>query len=329
MEPVRRWLGAGVALFVGAALLAPPVGAHAAATGARYAATDTISVIGADAACKNTKHTTSLNASGEGDGKPFPIDGVTREYHIDRTGTAGSSTTRTTAVMRGNVVTNAWGSMRAKVRATASASARPSGATVCGVSIAARAELIVDLVAPRRSWAVVRSTGRLSGASSSLGLESTDGRTRLVVNPGAKLTRLLPPGGYAVIGGVTASVSVPAHTTAARAEQGLVDATLAFYPIGTLRKLTGKARPFITAGNRDCSRKRVDLTLTKRAHKKARRITLTLNGKRVKVLTGKALRRDRVRVKRIPAKSAGVVRASVVLKSGAVRTMKTTSWPCS
>jgi hypothetical protein len=319
---VRRWLGAGAALVVGAALFAQPPVAEASAFAASITASDTVEATGADFACRN-----SVSMSGARPGTvSFPADGVTREYRLGRSGTAGSSDVRTAASVRGGVATNAWGTTRATVKAGASVSARPQGPTSCTVSAAATGILAVRVVAPRTSWLVVRSSAKLAGADPALGIESDNGAVRLQVAPGRALTRLVPASTYTLVGGLTASVQV--RTTAPQAEQGSLDASLALYPIGTLRKHTGTGKRFITAGNRDCARKRVDLALSARAHKKARRITLTLDGKRVKVLTGRSLQRAVVRVKRIPAKSGGVIGATVVLKSGAVRRMKASSWPC-
>ncbi len=53
-----------------------------------------------------------------------------------------------------------------------------------------------------------------------------------------------------------------------------------------------------------------------------------MNGEHRFTLSGRELRRSTAYLRAIPKKSAGSVRAAIVLKSGAKRSVSSTSWPC-
>ncbi|MBU2696871.1 hypothetical protein [Pimelobacter sp. 30-1] len=233
----------------------------------------------------------------------LPRDGRTHTARLQRTGRVSNSTVSATSVVTGDVSGDARGGVRMGLAISSQVSARPLGGTICALSYTLDSAVVAA---------------------------SADSGTEYVVPPGRSLTRLVPPGGYAVGTRVTAQVAVPATsgTPAPVAASASVSGTLELVPIGTLRRQSGAARAFLRAGHRDCAARRVTMTLSPRARTKARRITLAVAGRRAEVLTGKALRRGTVTRGRIPARSDGAIRATVVTRAGAVRRLSATSWPC-
>lgn len=326
MVAVRRWLGAGAVVVLGAGLGVQPTAAHASVTLSRLVATTSATGTG-DAACAPTGFT------GPAADLALPPDGRERLATADRTGHAGASDLRGIAVIRGRVSGDARGTTRVGLRATANGSATPTGASnVCTVTLRTTAMVDVDVTVARPSWLVVGSAGRSApradSARGGIELLRWDGTFDLFVPMGKSLTRLVAPGDYNLSGGLDTTLAVPTRTTGVLTVSGSIDGTADLFPIGTLRKHSGKARAYIRAGHRDCAGRQVTMTLTPKAAAKARRITLAVNGKRAKVLTGKALRRASVRLTKIPARSNGAISATVVTRSGAVRKMSATSWPC-
>lgn len=326
MVVVRRGVAAGAVVLLAGGLGLQPIPAQATVSISRLVATTTATGTG-DAACAPRAFT------GPSADLALPVDGRERVASADRSGHAGASDLRGIAVTRGRVSGNAWGSTQVGVRATANGSATPTGASnVCTVTLRTTAMIDVDVTVRQTSWFVAKSTGRPAGASGSarggFDLVRWDGTFDQFVPTGTSLTRLVSPGEYNISGGISTLLTVKPQTTQVLTVSGSFDGTAALFPIGTLRQQSGKARAYLTAGHRDCAGRRVTMTLTPKAATKARRITLSVNGKRARVLTGKALRRASVRLTKIPARSDGAISATVVTRSGAVRKMTARSWPC-
>ncbi|SFM52034.1 hypothetical protein SAMN05421671_2097 [Pimelobacter simplex] len=322
MVAVRRGVAAGaVVLLAGGLGLQPVPSAEAVVRAAELTAAEWVTV---PSGCADDMTGSEPNRV------DLPRDGRPHTVRLQRSGTVSNSAVSGTSVVTGTLTGDAWGSVRMGLAISSSVTARPRGGTICSLTYKLDSGVVADVTAPRPSWLVISAKGAVRSGGTAVVAASADSGAEHVVLPGRKLTRLVPAGGYAVGTRVTAQVAVPAtsSTPPAVASSASVSGSLGLFPIGTLRQQSGKARAYLTAGHRDCAGRRVTMTLTPKAATKARRITLSVNGKRARVLTGKALRRTTVRLTKIPARSDGAISATVVTRSGAVRKMTARSWPC-
>ncbi len=319
MQQVRRWsvLGAlGVLLAAGL----QPAPAQAAIDSAYLSAYDTLSI---PAGCANT-----MSGSEPGDVRIAP-DGRWRTITLRRSGRLSSSDITGGATVTGRVTTDARGTTRVGMKVSASASARPVASSVCSVdhySVSASSEAR-KAVSPTRAWLVIRSSGSVRGVTDAR--FGAKGPTRdYFIRLGQSLTRLVPAGTYTLGGGVAASVSVAARSTRAASSAANATANVAVIRIGTLRTFTGTGRSYVRTGHRDCALNRARIDLTAAARTSARRITFSVNGVPRVTMRSAGLQRSSFYLGRIPDASAGAIRADIVLKSGARRTMQATTWPC-
>ncbi|MFC5728217.1 hypothetical protein [Nocardioides vastitatis] len=123
-------------------------------------------------------------------------------------------------------------------------------------------------------------------------------------------------------------MTVPFGSRDDQLSRASADVAANIFPIGTLRSQRGRALRFLRAGHRNCTDHKVRVALSRSLPRRAKRVTLYVNGDRRTVLTGRELRRTAVVLRRIAPRSDGVVRAVVVRKSGAREAMRATSWPC-
>lgn len=319
MQHVRRWsvLGALGVLLAGGLQPAP---AHAAIDSAYLSSFDTLSI---PSGCANT-----LSGSEPGDVRIAP-DGRWRTITLRRSGRLSSSDIAGGATVTGRVTTDARGTTRVGMKVSASASARPVASSICSIdhyTVSATSDAR-KAVSPTRAWLVIRSTGSVRGTTEAM--FGAEGPTRdYFIRLGQSLTRLVPAGTYTLGGGVAASVSVAAHSTKAASSAANATANVALVRIGTLRTFAGTGRPYVRTGHRDCSLNRARIDLTAAARTQARRITFSVNGVRRVTMRSAGLQRSSFYLGRIPDASAGAIRADIVLKSGAKRTMQATTWPC-
>lgn len=315
----RRWAGVGSVLVLGIAvgLAAPP--ARAAVGSAVLGSWDYISV---PSGCAK-----DVTGAEPGD-VTVKADGVWRTVRMRRSGTLSSSAVSGATDVTGRIATDTRGSTKVGLKVSASASATPRTPSICAVdnygvdaTVSARQAL-----APTTSWLVVRSSGSTRG-SAETGFGSPD-VTGGFVPLGRSLTRLVPAGTYTLGGGVDAAVRVPAGSTTARSASASATATVALFPVGTLRARSGNGLGYVKAGHRDCSQHRAKAYVSEAARTRARSATFFVNGERRFTLSGRQLQRDAVFVSSIPRASAGAIRVDVVLRSGARRTSYATSWPC-
>lgn len=319
----RRWIGAGSAVVLGLGLGLQPTAAQASAGDASL-------VIG-----------TWVRANDIGCGEPawraaartknLPADGRTRAVRLSQSGKAAGSTVKAYRSSEGTYNASGWGTRKLKVSLSVRLSATANPSRICWVnSFVGKAEIYtVRMSAPKKSWMVVRSRGAKQGsAEANIGVQGPTTATSAWVAPGKPVTRLVPKGEYTLGSRVKPSMSVPARTTSTRTASASIVGTVALYPIGTLRARSGNGKSFVKPGHRDCSKNRVKVGLTAAARTKARKITFTVDGKKRFTLTGAKLKQTSVFVGRIPKKTAGTIKANIVLKSGAKKTTKSTSWPC-
>lgn len=266
--------------------------------------------------------------------KPAPLptkaDGVWRTITMSRSGSLATSALSGTAVGRARVVSDAHGVTRIDLRMSSTVSLKPSGPSPCVIGYRTRSgATALDVTVAKRSWLAVRSSVTARGAvEGSIGAGKMDESASYFVAPGKSLTRLVAPGSYGMGGEAGSGTSVPAGSTTATSASSSVSGLVAFFPVGTRRSLSGDGRAFATVGHRSCTYNRVRVTFTDRTRTSARQIALYVNGDRRYVLRGRSLQRSSILLTRIAASSDGVVKAVVTTKSGARRTMRSTSWPC-
>ncbi|WP_207010189.1 hypothetical protein [Nocardioides aromaticivorans] len=317
---IRRWAGAVTVLVLGVTTgLAAPPAAHAAVGSAVLGSWDYVSV---PSGCAN-----ALTGTEPGD-VTVKADGAWRTVRLRRSGTLSSSAVSGATTVTGRIATDSRGSTKVGIKVSASATAKPRSPSICAVdnyavdaTVSAR-----QAVTPARSWLVVRSSGSTRG-SSQTGFGSPD-VTGGFVALGRSLTKLVPAGTYTLGGGVDASVNVPANSTTARSAAASATATVALFPIGTLRARSGDGLGYVKAGHRDCTHNRVKAYFSDAARTSVRSATFSVDGQRRFTLTGSQLQRDAVFVSSVPRASSGAIRVDILLRSGARRTSYATSWPC-
>lgn len=319
---VRRWVGAGVALGVGLTLGLQPVQARAAIGSAALEIGAVAEVSPSD--CEQPDWSPAYKSLG------VPADGRTRELRLTQTGQGGLSKLSASRSVQGAYGANSWGTRRVTLRASAAVSAGPNASTRCAVTrLSTSAAFYTEsMTAPKRSWLVVRSSGsvRPSGTSAIVGL--TGDSFNAVVKPGGSITRLVPAGAYTIGARLEPRLSVPAGTTTTRSASASVSAKVSLFPIGTVRSHGGTGTRFVAFKHRSCTYDRVPVLLGRSTPTLVKSITFYVNGDRRFTLSGRELRRTAAYLRAIPKKSAGSVRAAIVLKSGAKRSVSSTSWPC-
>jgi hypothetical protein len=326
---MRRWGVACSALALSAGLALQPVSSSAQA-----GAVEIAKVIANDSGGMSwTTGATCTSSPGTG-AEPeldLPVNGGWRTVHMSRTGSRYATTQMAgTSDTSARVSSDARGATRLEVKATTTARATPSSASPdCTVRYSATGGAGIQVAVTRRSWIVVRSsvTSR-GGFGGELYVEATDSDFVVESVPGKGITRLVTPQTYQLIGALAAEVDVPAGSATARSSSASMVASLAVLPVGTRRTHTGNGRPFVTAGHRNCAQNRTLMTLTRAARTKARSITFFADGQRRVVLRGRALQRSSILLTRLAPRKFGLVRAEIVLRSGAKRVTQSTSWPC-
>lgn len=319
MQHIRRWsvLGALGVLLAGGLQPAP---AHAAVEAAYLRAWDAVSIPGE---CAN-----NLSGREPGDVR-VPPDGRWRTVTLRRSGRVSSSDVTGGATVTGRVSTDTRGTTRVGMKVSASASARPAWSSFCSIDryLVSASSDAVRAVTPTKAWLVIQSTGSVRGTTDAT--FGAEGPTRdYFIRLGQSLTRLVPAGTYTLGGGVAASVSVAARSTTAASSAANATANVAVIRIGTLRTFAGTGRAYVRTGHRDCALNRARIDLTAATRKYARRITFSVNGVRRVTMRSAGLQRSSFYLGRIPDATAGAIRADIVLKSGARRTMQATTWPC-
>lgn len=258
-----------------------------------------------------------------------PMDGKTHEVRLDRTGTALTTDLRATGLVRARVARNSWGVRKAEVSASLAVSATPRSPHVCSVMWNSLGGVAMNTRISKRSWLVVRSSRSATGYSEG-GVEiyGPSVSSSAIVPAGRSLDRLVPPGDYGTTSYVTSMVTLTPNTAATASARATFKAMVALLPVGTRRSLRGTARGLVTPGHRSCTDNRVRVAFSDAARNRTRQITFYVNGDRRVVLRGRALQRSSILLSRIAPRSDGVVKAVVIAKSGARRTMRSTSWPC-
>lgn len=318
MQQVRRWSVAGAVGVLLATGLAPAP-THAAVDSAHLRAWDTVSI---PAGCEDDL------AGPEPRDVDIAPDGRWRTIYLRRSGSVSESNVAGSATVSGRVTTDARGTTRVGMKVSAAATARPTVPSICSLEYGVTASSDAQrAVVPAKAWLVIRSTGSVRGTTDAT--FGAEGPTRdYFIRLGQSLTRLVPAGTYTLGGGVAASVSVAARSTTAASSAANATANVAVIRIGTLRTFAGTGRAYVRTGHRDCALNRARVDLTAATRKYARRITFSVNGVRRVTMRSAGLQRSSFYLGRIPDATAGAIRADIVLKSGARRTMQATTWPC-
>lgn len=323
---VRRWVSASAIVVLGAGLVLQPVPAGARVGSAQLTADDSISRLDRDE-CIDTVSTSGR----EPQTVRLRTDGVWQAIpRLTREGQISTSAVRAASDVSGRVATDSWGTTRVGMRIATTITARPSRpASYCEFSYSVDAFVeVFDVTVRGLSWLVVRSSGKSAGAVQDLlRAARSDDKVQLSVRPGGSITRLVPGGSYGLGGGSTSTVTVPRNTSDPRAASSSIAATISVYPIGTRRTHSG-ATGYARSGHRSCTEHKVRITLTDKARNRARRITFYVDGDRRRVLTGSAIQRPGLTLRSIRPASYGKVRVVVHTRSGARRTLRSTTWPC-
>lgn len=326
---MRRWCVAGSVLALSAGLALHPTSSSARAGGveiARLVLSD-----GGGMSYPTGQTCTSAPGTGTEPELDLPVNGGWRTVHMSRTGASfATSQVASSGDASARVVSDRRGTTRLDVKTAVRAKATPTSASpYCSVDYHAGGGAGIQVAVTRRSWAVLRSTASARGTlDGTIYLGTADYSWDVETTPGKGLTRLVRPRTYQLVAEISSEVRVPAGSTTARSSSASMTANLSIIPTGTRRTHTGSGLAYVTAGHRDCANSRVTMRFTNAARSKARKITFYVNGQRRIVLRGRQIQRSSLLLTRIAPSSAGIVRAEVVLRSGARRAMQSTSWPC-
>lgn len=327
---VRRWVGAGVALGVGLTLGLQPVQARAAIGSAALEIGAFVEV--SQSWCEKPDWREDTPTTSTNTATTAISAGQTRELEGNLSGQAGGSKLSASRFVRGSYSANSWGTRRVVLRGSVAVSAgpNPSPCTVKKFNATVRVYTL-GMSAPKRSWLVVRSSGARSGSGGVIvGMTGRvfGSQPPVLQQPDGAITRLVPAGEYEIGAELKPQVSVPAGSTTTRRASASVSAKVSLFPIGTVRSHGGTGTRFVAFKHRSCAYDRVPVQLGRSTPTLVKSITFYVNGDRRFTLSGRELRRTTAYLRAIPKKSAGSVRAAIVLKSGAKRSVSSTSWPC-
>lgn len=334
---VRRRVASGVVGVLALGLSPTPAQAATQATTLTHVlgAYQDLRFKGADPACADLAQAAYSARGGTEPGyRTLPADGVTREIRMASTRRTSTRFARANAVVQGRGSVDRRGAARLAVSIAASSSIQATnggGTFTCTARNASAPGGELDgVTATRRSWLVVRSAGAAAGESvGELGAYRADWSASWIVGTGRSLTKLMPTGHYNLAVGLRSITSMEGSATSGiRTASANLRARVELLPIGTRRRLSGKGVAFTRAGHRSCPHNTVRVKLTSKAHRRAKRISLYVNGKVRRVLTGRGLQLKAVSLRRIPRASNGSIRAVTVTRSGSQRVMRSTSWPC-
>lgn len=328
---LRGWVGAGVALGVGLTLGLQPVAAQANVGSASLEVGAFVEVNRAE--CEKPDWSASAPGSTTASTATFkalPADGRSRELRVTHQGQGALSSLSASRFTGGSYSANAWGTRRVLIRASAAVSAGPNPSTFCSVPRfnATAALYTQSMSAPKKSWLVVRSSGTRTSSSTVLVGLTGDTFNSVLQQPDGSISRLVPAGSYTIGARLESTISVPTSSTTTRRASASLSARVSLFPIGTVRSHGGTGTRFAAFGHRNCSYDRVPVRLGRSAPRYVQRITFFVDGDRRFTLSGRQLSSTTVKLRAIPKRSAGSVRAAIVLKSGAKRAVSSTSWPC-
>ncbi|MFD0804865.1 hypothetical protein ACFQ0K_02100 [Nocardioides caeni] len=259
-------------------------------------------------------------------------DGAWHTVARSEQGTYANTAFSRSTTTKARITRNSRGMARVDQAITATSRITPTtGHATCAFDNETPGSTSGDVTIPVRSWLVLRQrivsqrgTGQAFASASVSGSSGLVG----VVNAGEAESHLVAPGTYHFSMGGGARTHEPVRGTVARTKVGSTSGSVAFYPIGTLRSRAGNGLPYLAPGHRDCSQRRVKVAFSNAARTKVRSITFSVDGQRRYTLRGRQLNRSAVLLNDVRPRTTGVVRADIVLKTGARRTMTATSWPC-
>ncbi|MCR1783732.1 hypothetical protein KVF89_14425 [Nocardioides carbamazepini] len=202
--------------------------------------------------------------------------------------------------------------------ATASSSATSRlASTECDTSARAEPGASGTLVLTQPMWVTLTASGDGNG-NGGASIQAEDGGAFIAVGKrgSGSTTTLLPAGEVYFDLGSSASSSAYGTTEGARSYTGTYKIEL--QPVGTASPLAGKGQAYTVFGARDCATGNVSAVITKKAAKKAKQVTIMVNGKKVVNLKGKKLAKAKNKTIVLPAAPSGAaeVVAKVKLKNG-------------
>jgi len=202
----------------------------------------------------------------------------------------------------------------ATIKATfsATASANPRGAdSDCGASVSGSPGLGADFTLPQPMWATISGTGEGSGVAQAVVFVGNGSGGGLVLGPRGhgSSSILLPAGEVQVQIEARADVSAT-DTVLSRSYAGSV--TIDLQPLGTASAPTGNGKGLVLLGGRDCASGNVNVDLAKKARKKAKQITISVNGAQVAKLKGK--KKLKARTLAVPAARGADAEVAVRIK---------------
>ncbi|MDQ6525720.1 hypothetical protein RB608_19040 [Nocardioides sp. LHD-245] len=226
--------------------------------------------------------------------------------------------------------------IKASVAASASAQAElEDGACSADVNARPGAEAAFEL--PQPMWATISGSGDGTGAAQAMVGDMQDGVVALVVGPHSKgsVSALLPAGPVYVQIQAQAQadnddmVGARSYAGSFTIELTPVGATPApAGPGGAASPVSGKSKGVVALGARDCATGNVAVDLTKKAKKKAKQVTISVNGAKAAKLRGKKLKPRTIVLPAAKAAPAEVV-VRIKLKSGKKATVRRSYQACS
>jgi len=249
---------------------------------------------------------------------------------------AGDPTTMTERVaQKMTVQSKAQGSQPVSIRlhSTLSSTTTAASGNTCTSRAQLAAQVMLEFTATRPLWLTVDFSKRGKVLTAvQLMKDSNDGVVYQVdadKTSAGRTTILLPAGHY--VGALQIGYQ-GADTTSSAARAGEADVSLAFAPMGAASaKPSGKALGYTSLGSaRSCSTHSLTVGVTKSASKlkKIAKVSWSVNGKTVKTLKGKSLKRGTKAKLKISDTRNASVKTVVKLKNGKTRTATASYRPC-
>lgn len=334
----RSVVGIGLGALTGVALVAVPTPAHAVVTDAQ---------VGSQSYSWDNNSCTSAGEGDDSDMVPWTDNGVTvtTSHSSTNTYTGGDGDVVDVAMSNTTSITSTplgAGPARVTGTATATASATSSAAfSDCDVYAQSTGQATGVFTLTQPVWATITITGQgqgtgvvaITGGSESMPI-FWEGGAGMYVTTGKQGTAvsstLLDPGTYMV--GMGSFVAARATETTEGSATYTGNFTIDMQTLGSASPVRGKGASKVEFGARDCANGDVPVKLSKKTVKKAKRVTVRVNGVKTTVLKGKKLAGKKPKAKTVVESSSltrvAKIKVKIKLKNGRRMQANRSYLPC-